>query len=56
MPYRKTAFTVVYFNQRTGTPHDVRRLQQLVFVFKQVFSYFSVTNIKKKGKLHKNIQ
>ena len=46
---------VVYFHQQMVAPHTVHWLKSFVFVLKQVFSYFSVTNGKKKGKPHKNM-
>ena len=41
---------VVYFDQETGAPHAIRWSKSFVFALKQAFSYFSVTNRKKKQK------
>ena len=41
--------SVVYFYQQTGAPHAVCWLKSFVFELKQVFSYFSVTNGKKRA-------
>ena len=41
---------VEYSDQQTGAPHTVCCSKSFVFTFKQVFSYFSITNGKKKEK------
>ena len=47
---------VVYFNHRMGAPHAVLGLKSFIFALKPVFSYFSVTNRKKKKNQRKAIQ
>ena len=49
-------YLVVYFDKQTGAQHAVHWSKSFVFALKQVFSYFSVTNRKKKGKPYKNME
>ena len=45
---------VVYFDQQTGAPHAVPWSKSFVSARKQIFSSFSVSNGKKKGKRENN--
>ena len=45
-----TFFSVVYFDQQMGAPHAVCWSKSIFSALKQVFSSFSITNGKKKGK------
>ena len=48
--------SVVYFDQQMSAPHAARWSKSFVFALKQDFSYFSVTNGKKKQKKRKAVQ